>query len=265
MRKRSFLLLVFTSVFHVLFAQKKAPLIQGTRIDAERWITSSLGHLYFSDKKVYYNFVGYAGSKAHYTIINDTLIMADIYHSSADNFKQEHRDNFKFLIRHIDHNRLYLKAVEPNAIKLAGNTTYEFRNFKNSYDKNIEFSKIYFLSSTCFGDCPQLGIEIWPNGDYHLKAGEHAQPYKGNYTGRLSAVQLDSLNFWLKHSELKKMNDWQQGNQVVDAPNYYFAIDFANNKKKLSITTNEPPLNIIDLVNFMLSSYKKIQLTPVNQ
>jgi hypothetical protein len=258
MVKYGLFLILFILVASASFAQK-------VQIDAERWITASLGHLYFADKKVYFNFVGYAGTKASYAIVNDTLVMTDIYHSSADNFKKERREDFKFLIRHIDQNRLYLKAIEPNAIKLAGNTTYMFTNFKNSYDKNIEFSKIYFLSSTCFGDCPQLGIEIWPNGDYHLKAGEHADPYKGDYAGKLSAIQLDSLNYWLKHSELKRMNDWQQGNQVADAPYYYFAIDFANSKKKLSITTNEPPLNIIDLVNFMISSYKKVKLTPVTK
>ncbi|WPU91166.1 DUF6438 domain-containing protein [Mucilaginibacter sabulilitoris] len=258
MMKRVLLLLLTTLSFYTSFAQN-------VRLDSERWITKSLGHLYFSDKKVYYNFVGFAGIKDHYTIVDDTLIMTDIYHSSADNFKKERRDNFKFLIRHIDQNRAYIKAIETNAIKLAGNSTYEFFNFKNSYDKNIKFAKVYFLSSTCFGDCPQLAIEIWPNGDYHLKAGEHAEPYKGDYTGKLSQGQLDTLNYWLKHSELKKMINWEQGNQVTDAPNYYFAIDFVNNKKKLSITTNEPPLNIIDLINFMLSSYKKINLVPVAQ
>ncbi|MEN0054813.1 MAG: DUF6438 domain-containing protein [Mucilaginibacter sp.] len=258
MLKRGLFLWLLMLTGNILFAQK-------VQLDAERWVTKSLASLYFSDQKVYYNFVGFAGSKANYTIVNDTLIMSDIYHSSNDNFKKERREDFKFLIRYIDHNRLYLKAIEPNAIKLAGNTTYEFLNFKNSYDKDIKFSKIYFLSSTCFGDCPQLGIEIWPNGDYHLKAGEHAEPFKGDYTGKLSSTQMDTLNYWLKHSELKKMKDWQQGNQVVDAPNYYFAIDFANTKKQLSITTNEPPLNIIDLVNFMITSYKKINLTPVDK
>lgn len=258
MLKRGLFLLLLASMSNMLFAQK-------VQLDAERWISKSLASLYFSDKKVYYNFVGFAGSKASYAIVKDTLIMSDIYHSSTDNFKKERREDFKFLIRYIDHNRLYLKAVESNAIKLAGNTTYEFLNFKNSYDKDIKFSKLYFLSSTCFGDCPQLGIEVWPNGDYHLKAGEHAEPYKGDYAGKLSSTQMDTLNYWLKHSELKKMKDWQQGNQVVDAPNYYFAIDFTNTKKQLSITTNEPPLNIIDLVNFMITSYKKVNLTPLSK
>jgi hypothetical protein len=46
-------------------------------------------------------------------------------------------------------------------------------------------------------------------------------------------------------------------------PNYYFEFDFENNKKKLSVTTNQPPLNMTGLVEFMLSSYKKVKLTPV--
>ena len=57
------------------------------------------------------------------------------------------------------------------------------------------------------------------------------------------------------------MYNWQQAEQVADAPNYYFEIEFENSKKKLSITTNKPPLNIIDLVQFMVSSYKTVKLT----
>lgn len=244
----------------LMFCTAKA---QKTQLDSIRWINKDLGHLYFSKGHVKFNFVGSDKEKSHYAIVKDTLILSDIYTSSVDNFKVKHKTDFKFLIRNLTSSRLYLKAIDSNAVKLAGNDTYEFTNFKNSYDKDIKFSKVRFLSSTCHGECPQLEISILGNGDYHLRGGEYADPYKGEYTGKLSGAQLDTLNYWLKHSELKKMYNWQQTDQVTDAPNYYFALEFDNNKKKLSITTNEPPLNMIDLVQFMVSSYKKVKLTAV--
>jgi hypothetical protein len=258
MGKRWCILLVFVLMWNLSFAQK-------VQLDSIRWITKSLGYLYFSQGHINYNFDGIDGSKSKYAIVKDTLIMTDIYTSSADKFSKKHRDDFKFLIRNITPSRLYLKAVAPNAVKLAGNVTYEFTNFKNSYDKDIKFSKLSFLSSTCYGDCPQLGIEILPNGNYQLKAGEHVGNYSGTYTGKLSAAQLDTLNYLLKHSELKKMTDWEQTGTVADAPNYYFAIEYTNTKKKLSITTNKPPMNITDLISFMLQSYKNVTLTKVQE
>lgn len=257
MIKRGFLLFAFVIVFGGLHAQK-------VQLDSIRWINKDLGHLYFQKGRVNFNFVGSDKFKSHYAIVKDTLIMTDVYTSSADNFRVKHKTNFKFLIRNLTQSRLYIKAIDSNAVKLAGPGTYEFTNFKNSYDKDVKFSAIRFLSSTCHGDCPQLEITISPNGDYHLRGGEYADPYKGEFTAKLSRPQLDTLNYWLKHSELKKMYGWQQQDQVVDAPNYYFEIDFENDKKKLSVTTNQPPVNMTDLVQFMLSSYKKVKLTPVN-
>jgi hypothetical protein len=256
MVKHGLLLFAFIVVFGELHAQK-------VQLDSIRWINKDLGHLYFDKGHVSFNFIGTNKFKSHYSIVKDTLVMTDIYTSSADNFKVKHKTNFKFLIRDLTKSRLYIKAIDSNAVKLAGPATYEFTNFKNSYDKDIKFSAIRFLSSTCHGDCPQLEIIISANGDYHLRGGEYADPFKGEFTGKLLRPQLDTLSYWLKHSELKKMYGWQQQDTVIDAPNYYLEFDFENDKKKLTVTTNQPPLNMTDLVAFLLLSYKKVKLTPV--
>lgn len=250
-------------LFYLLLTIPGILLAQHVQLDSIRWITKDLGHLYFANGTAYFNFVGKAQSKNHYRIVNDTLIMSDFYMSSAENFKVKHQTNYKFLIRNLTANRLYIKAIEPNAIKLAGNLTYEFTNFKNSYDKDVKVSKIRFLSSSCRDGCPQLSVEIWANGNYYLKGGEHTEPYQGEYIGKLSVPQQDSLNYLFKHSELKKMYNWQQQEREPNAPDYYFEVNFEDSKKDLSITTNSPPLNIIDLVDFMLASYKKVRLAPV--
>jgi hypothetical protein len=191
--------------------------------------------------------------------------MSDVFTTSADNFKVKHKTDYKFQIRNLTSARLYLKAIDSNAVSIAGNITYEFTNFKNSYDKDVKFSKLRFLSSTCHDGCPQLEISITADGEYHLRGGEYAGPYKGEFAGNLTAKQLDTLNYWLKHSELKKMTNWQQADTVVDAPNYYFEIAFENTKKNLSIITNQPPMNIANLVQFMMLSYKNITLSPVKK
>jgi len=238
---------------------------QHATVESEQWITEDLGYLYFNGGKVYFNFDGYKKHENKYKIEHDTLKIVDSYSSSADNFKQQHIDVSKFIINYFDGKKLTIKAVNENGIKLAGRPPLQFKNYKASFDNGVKFSKLRFLSSTCYGNCPQLLINIWADGTYRLKGGEYADPYKGDYAGKLTGLQLDSLNFWLKRSELKKMYDWKQGSQVTDAPNYYLDIDFENNKDKLTLTTNDPPFNLTGLVNFLVESFRKVNLTKIKE
>ncbi|MEO3407240.1 DUF6438 domain-containing protein [Mucilaginibacter sp. CAU 1740] len=258
MKQHLLFLLVFILCGNFAFAQHST-------VESEKWINEDLGHLYFSGGKVYFNFDGFDKNKNGYKIEHDTLKIIDTYTSSADDFKQKHIDEAKFIINYFDGKKLIIKAVNESAVKLAGRPPLEFKNYKASYDNGIKFSKLRFLSSTCYGDCPQLATNIWADGTYRLKGGEFADPYKGDFAGKLSRGQMDSLKYLLKHSELKKMYDWKQGNQVVDAPNYYFDIDFTNNKDKLTITTNEPPMNLTELITFLIQSYKKVKLVPYKE
>ncbi|MFS2187387.1 DUF6438 domain-containing protein [Mucilaginibacter sp. Mucisp84] len=238
---------------------------QHATVESEQWITEDLGYLYFNSGKVYFNLDGYKKHENKYKIEHDTLKIIDTYTTSADNFKQQHIDVSKFIINYFDGKKLTIKAVNDNAIKLAGRPPLQFKNYKSSFDNGIKFSKLRFLSSTCYGNCPQLLINIWADGTYRLKGGEFADPYKGDYAGKLTNQQLDSLNYWLKHSELKKMYDWKQGSQVTDAPNYYLDIDFENNKDKLTLTTNDPPFSLSGLVTFLVESFKKVTLTKIKE
>ncbi|PWK77315.1 hypothetical protein LX99_03127 [Mucilaginibacter oryzae] len=250
-------------IFLLAFGWFISPVLaQHSTVESEKWINDDLGHLYFAGGKVYFNFDGFDKYKNGYEIKRDTLKIMDTYTTSADNFRQKHVEISTFLINYFDGKKLVIKAVNENAVKLAGRPPLEFKNYKVSFDNSVKFSKLRFLSSTCYGGCPQLAINIWADGTYRLKGGEHAEPYKGDFAGKLSPVQLDSLNYLLKRSELKKMYNWKQGNQLVDVPNYYFDIDFSGGMDKLTITTNEPPMNITDLVAFLMQSYKKIKLAP---
>jgi hypothetical protein len=258
MKSVTLLVLFFVALCGPVFGQHAT-------VESEEWINEDLGHLYFSGGKVYFNFDGYDKHKNKYKIEHDTLKMIDSYTTSADNFKQQRVEVAKFIINYFDGKKLIIKAVNDNAIKIGGRPPLEFKNYKLSFDNGVKFSKLRFLSSTCYGGCPQILINIWADGTYRLKGGDYAEPYKGDYAGKLDATQLDSLNYWLKRGEIKKMYEWKQGNEVADAPNYYLDIDFVNSKDRLTVTTNEPPLNFTGLINFLMNSYKKAGLTKIKE
>ncbi len=108
------------------------------------------------------------------------------------------------------------------------------------------------------GSCPVMKIDIDSTGKYYKEGIRYSEPFIGSFKGQLSKGMLDILNYILQHSELKKMHFWKQSSVVFDASNYNLNISY--NDHKLLINTNEPPLNISDLVSFLLGSYKNVAL-----
>lgn len=230
---------------------------QTISIDSVKWISDDLGYLHFYKDEVHFNFDGHEQFK-RFKWDKDTLIMVDNYTTSADNYSKRHIDLFKFLIQSINSKSLTLKPIGTNAYKLVNKPVYHFKNIDYIRDPKVKYTKLTFNSSTCYGTCPELTIEIDNSGYYYLLGGMYADPYKGYFKGMLTAKQLSRLNYLVQHSQIKKMYNWKQGNVVMDAPNYRLTIN--SNYKPLYLNTNEPPLNMTELIEFLLNSYKQVTL-----
>lgn len=184
--------------------------------------------------------------------------MVDDYTSSADNFKIRHIDFSKFLIKSISPKKLVISPVDTNAKKLAKESAYTFYNLSYLHNPDIKFSKLSFTSGECYGSCPVIKIDINSAGDFKLTGGKDPWREQGPVNGRLTRLQLDTLNYLLQHSQLKKMHAWKQTSVVYDTPQYLLNIDY--NNKSLVIDTNYPPLNIQGIIDFLLSFYERLPL-----
>ncbi|MDB5157322.1 MAG: hypothetical protein JWR50_2029 [Mucilaginibacter sp.] len=228
-------------------------------INTITWISGSLGGLRFYGDQVNFNFGNYESFKKYY-LTKDTLVMIDDYTTSADNFKDRHVDLFKFLIIQSDAQSLTLIPVNANAKKIADTPSYNFKDIKHIEDRGIKFTRLHLKAGPCYGTCPILDVDIDNKGVYYLKGEKYTEPYNGYFKGKLNADQLDSLNYFIQHSEVEKLQGWKQKMVVMDTPPYYLTIYY--NRKKLKVQTNYPPMNISDLINFILQSYKKVALLP---
>ncbi|MDB5086928.1 MAG: hypothetical protein JWR09_922 [Mucilaginibacter sp.] len=234
---------------------------QPFHIDSAKWISNDLGYLSFYQDEVKFNFDGNEDFK-RFRLSHDTLMMVDTYTTSADKFALTHIDLFKFFIQHAGDSSLTIKPVNDKAKKLVRKSSYQFKNLKYCIDSTIKFKRLTFTAGWCMGTCPIMKIDIDNTGKFYLEGNNNTEPFTGSFKGQLSNIQLDTLNYFLQHSELKKMFSWKQGNVVMDAPNYRLTISY--NNQKLLIETNEPPLNVSDLINFLLRSYKNVTLVHDN-
>lgn len=76
----------------------------------------------------------------------------------------------------------------------------------------MEFDRIIFHSSTCFGSCPQLSIEVNRDGSTKLKRQfftDKVEPINGRsgeFKGHISKTSLDELMLELSHSNYETLS-----------------------------------------------------------
>lgn len=222
-----------------------------------KWVTDDLEYISFH-KDVASFMLGGLPWDQKYETVKDTLMFVDRYTTLKNGIQILVIDTTKYLIKQSGDVELELILYNSKPHKFVSKPYYKFKNLTYLQDKTLKFNKLHFTASACYGTCPVLNIDIDNKGTYYLTGGEYAEPYKGAYRGVLTARQLDTLNYLLQTSELKIMHTWKQGFKVSDAPGYNFTIYY--NDKKLKIKTEKPPLNLVDLVDFLVNSYRRVKL-----
>lgn len=96
----------------------------------------------------------------------------------------------------------FLEAVDET------NTRYQVKlvNMKTRVDASIVFKSITFSSGACFGECPEMDVEILKSGDFFFKGIEHIDPI-GNFKGSLSDSLLQRIMFALQTSSVKEVDN----------------------------------------------------------
>ena len=192
-------------------------------------------------------------------ISRNKLTIVQNFTTSDDNFTKQHREEISFLITKLSADTLIIQPLSTRAKFYARAKEYHFGNLKKSVDTSFHFKRLVFSSSICYGSCPNLLIEINADGRYYLKGREYSGEHEGYFQGNLSTVLLDSLTSYLQKSRLRQMYAWKQTMEISDTPEYLLVIE--NNYEKLDLQTNYPPLNLKELISFLLNSRYKLTLT----
>ncbi len=182
-------LLLMLSVVISINAQSKASADILTKTE---WINKDLDYLRFDNDAVVYNFDNIK-QEVFFDLDNKSLSFKVNYRLAGD-FKTE---EFKFKIKEINKNRLVIVPDIENekssynkldASAFTKEKQYIFYNRGNLLSK-VNFKKLTFHSSTCFGTCPSISVQVDVDGTVYYR-GKNYVDTKGDYIGKLSKDEI---------------------------------------------------------------------------
>lgn len=183
-----------------------------------KWINESNDFLEIRDTTSNSNYIGNnAGMIGKYLLIkDDTLSFQDRYTSSEDNYSTKRIDRSDFKIISLTDSFLTIIPVSKLAEKLFETDTTQLIKQEYATDEDINFEKIIFHTTHCYGSCPIYHLEIKQDGTTRLhkelvyKKNQNVRHQGdsiniGYYSGKISTELLIDLEHYLKTSNLENL------------------------------------------------------------
>ena len=260
MKKVFLVLLVLTSLN--ITSQTKADSLLLTN---NEWVNKDLDYLRFINDTVVYNL---NNDKQELLFnINKRKLYFKVTYRSAGEIRNE---TFEFNIKELQNNRL---IIEPSAKDEAKLTQYRKLNVnpllkekqyifynRGQLISRVNFKKITFHSSTCFGTCPSMSVEVNNDGTVYYNGRSYTGDYSGSFEGKLDAKNLLELRKIINRSQLYVLDQkWKQLTKHNDTPRYNYIVELANGKV-IEINTNDQHPILDKLSYYLLSITKKATL-----
>ncbi len=240
---KNLILIIVLCFTIVINAQSKADSLLLTKTE---WVNKNLDYLRFFKDSVVYN-LNETKQQLLFDIKNKKLSFKLEYSVGGSGLKTE---EFSFRIKQLYKNKLVITPIDKEEeIKIKNynrlNTTpflkekqYVFYN-RGQLISKIDFKKVTFHASTCFGTCPSISVEINRDGSIFYKGRIYAKEYTGNFTGKLSAKEIYALRKMLNRSQLKILDQkWEQKSKPNDTPRYNYIVEL-NDGRLIEINTND--------------------------
>ena len=245
-----FILLVMKNLLMVLVlcftmtitAQSKDSLL----LTKTEWVNKNLDYLRFFKDSVIYN-LNETKQALLFDIKNKKLSFKVKYFVGGSDFKTE---EFNFKIKQLYKNKLVLIPIDKvEELKAKNFNRLDFNPFIKEkqfifYNRGvllskIDFKKITFHASTCFGKCPSLSVEINNDGSVFYQGRIYTKKLTGNFTGSLSKSKLYELKKILNRSQLVILDQkWEQKSKPNDTPRYNYIVELTDGKV-IEINTND--------------------------
>lgn len=168
-----------------------------------------------------------------------------------------------FLINTVHKNSMTLTPINELANNLTNQITLtgakkklNFIEINQIYTDTIQFEKIVFNSTTCYGTCPNSTIQIDKKKQVQFFGGEYAIK-QGMFRSKVTDAQFSQLIEILKTSELGKIVSNKYTN--IDAPTHTIEIYYNNKIKRLKSCML--PFATDRLLAYLLNLPKNIELT----
>ncbi len=206
-------------------------------------------------------------------VLSDSLSFQSRYYTSADDYKKMITDRYDFKIQNLNDSILTIKPISKYSINFFGNDNpITFKNQNLITDKSFEFEKLIFHTSTCFGSCPVIHLEILKNGTfkldgtYYKNRSYNSKDYErsGNFTGKLTEKDLKNLNDLIVKSRITTFEDTKDGNMFCCDGAIKTIILYHNGNRNYFKAMFETRL-LRELVSYLYEIDKKAELVKTDE
>ena len=232
------------------------------------WINKDLDYLRFNDGSVVYNF----DNKKQEVLfdLENKKISFKVNYRTAGDFKTE---EFQFQIKELKKNKLVLvpviekEKIENNEYKKLDHSLFSKEKQYIFYNRGtllskVNFKKLTFHSSTCFGTCPSISVQINIDGTVYYK-GKAYSDKKGSFEGELSKDDIYQLKKILNRSQLRNIDkNWEQHSKRNNTPKYTYIIETFEGEN-IQINSNDQHPVLDKLSDFLLNIDDKADLHKV--
>jgi hypothetical protein len=135
-------------------------------------------------------------------------------------------------------------------------------NNQSPYHRHNNIKQIFFATGGCYGPCPYFAIEIDSSLSYNFQGNKYAEK-SGTFKGRISQGFWDTLNIKFENAQFEGLDTLY--NQSVDDLSTEVIIYYGNKRKRILGQSMILPPKLMEAYNWLLLSYKKIDLKPVFQ
>lgn len=203
-------------------------------------------------------------------IIGDTLSFQKQYYSSATNYEKLYVDRYDLVITKRTDTSL---TVRPTSLlsKKFFNKRASITFIKQEFykDNSIVFEKIIYHTTSCFGSCPTIDLEIRNDKSVYLKGEFYKEnpTYEidsiksGQFIGKLNDTLFTELIDILQTSNLRKMSFPERNG--ADAPVTTLIIYYNGQRKYLK--SMFPPTIAEKLIEFLYLISERANLTRTNE
>ena len=244
---KKLLIIFFLGSIFTVNAQYKSDSLLLTKTE---WVTKNLDYLRFFKDSVVYN-LDETKHQLIFDVKNKKLSFKVKYIVGGTNFKTE---EFNFKIKQLQKNKLVLSPIEKqedikkknysrlNPSPFLKEEQLIFYN-RGELISRVNFNKITFHASTCFGTCPSMSVEVNNDGTVYYQGRIYTGEFTGNYIGKLSAKDFYSLRKIVNRSQLKALDQkWKQKSRPNDTPRYNYIVELKDGNIIEMNTNDQHPI-----------------------
>ena len=249
------------------FTQSKVDSLLLTKTE---WVNSDLTYLRFFKDSVVYN-IDNAKHALIFDFKNRKLTFKEKYFVGGTDSREE---NIDFKIKYLNKNKLIIVPVtkkedlaEKNYKKLNSDPFFKEEQYifynRGQLISKIDFNKITFHASTCFGTCKSMSVEVNNDGSVYYQGRIYTKEFTGNFQGKLTSKDLNQLKNIVNRSQLKVLDQqWKQLSRPNDTPRYNYIVELTDGKL-IEINTNDQHPILDRLSEYFLNIHETAELTKV--